>query len=59
MKKSLLLSFIIIIVILVLIYKYTEFSKNKETQIIENKPTKEEVYSSNIMKKCKSNNKIS
>ena len=50
MKKSLLLSFITIIVILALIYKYAEFSKNEEAQIIKNQSTKEEIYSSNIMK---------
>ena len=50
MKKSLLLSFIIIIVVLAFTYKYTEFSEKKETQIIENQSTKEEIYSSNIMK---------
>ena len=50
MKKSLLLSFITIIVILALIYKYAEFSKNEETQIIKNQSPKEEIYTSNIMK---------
>ena len=50
MKKSLLLSFIIIIFILAFLYKHIEFSKKKDTQIINNQSAKEEIYSSNIMK---------